>query len=141
MDSNTQDGNHAEGAVAVDGYPAWVRPWAAEAFAKEFHKREIARRGEFTASGDERWPVCRIGMRGNTSMKDFNGALCDFYAHPGDRRGNRNTDQLGRKGPRLRMSVARQGYSLSMTSTSCTGSDQVEWRSAITSSMSPTSSR
>ncbi len=36
-------------------------------------------------------------MRGNTSMKDFNAALCDFYAHPGDRRGYKNTNQLGSK--------------------------------------------
>jgi hypothetical protein len=97
MDSSTQDGNHAKGAVAVDGYPGLGKTWAAEAFAKEFHKREIRRRGEFTVAGHERWPVCRIGMRGNTSMKDFNAALCDFYAHPGGARRNRNTDQLGRQ--------------------------------------------
>ncbi|WP_413540656.1 hypothetical protein [Mycobacterium intracellulare] len=30
-------------------------------------------------------------------MKDFNAALCDFYAHPGYRRGNRSNDQLGRQ--------------------------------------------
>jgi AAA domain len=97
MDSSTQDGNHAKGAVAVDGYPGLGKTWAAEAFAKEFHKREVRRHGEFTVAGDERWPVCRIGMRGNTSMKDFNAALCDFYAHPGDRRGYKNTNQLGSK--------------------------------------------
>jgi len=97
MDSSTQDGNRAKGAVAIDGYPGLGKTWAAEAFAKEFHKREIRRHGEFTVAGDERWPVCRIGMRGNTSMKDFNAALCDFYAHPGDRRGNKNTNQLGSK--------------------------------------------
>jgi hypothetical protein len=83
MDSSTQDGNHAKGAVALDGYPGLGKTWAAEAFAKEFHKREILRHGAFTAAGDERWPVCRIGMRGNTSMKDFSRALCEYYAHPG----------------------------------------------------------
>jgi hypothetical protein len=87
MDSSTQDGNHAKGAVALDGYPGLGKTWAVEAFAKEFHLREVRRHGEFTRAGDERWPVCRIGMRGNTSMKDFNAALCDFYAHPGSRRG------------------------------------------------------
>ncbi|BCP30662.1 ATP-binding protein [Mycobacterium intracellulare] len=97
MDSSTQDGNHAKGAVAIDGYPGLGKTWAAETFAKEFHKREIGRHGEFTVAGNERWPVCRIGMRGNTSMKDFNAALCDFYAHPGYRRGNRSNDQLGRQ--------------------------------------------
>jgi hypothetical protein len=39
--------------------------------------------------------VCRIGMRGNTSMKDFNAALCEFYAHPGSHRGT--AEQLGRR--------------------------------------------
>jgi hypothetical protein len=94
MDSSTQDGNHAKGAVALDGYPGLGKTWSAEAFAKEFHKREIGRHGAFTAAGNERWPVCRIGMRGNTSMKDFNRALCDFYAHPG-RRGT--TEELGQR--------------------------------------------
>jgi hypothetical protein len=93
MDGSTQDGNHAKGAVALDGYPGLGKTVAVEAFAKEFHKREIRRHGEFTGAGHERWPVCRIGMRGNTSMKDFNAALCDFYAHPGSRRGT--AEQLG----------------------------------------------
>ena len=94
MDSNAQDGNHAKGAVALDGYPGLGKSTAVEAFAKEFHRREIRRHGEFTRAGDERWPVCRIGMRGNTSMKDFNRAMCEFYAHPG-RRGS--TEELGRR--------------------------------------------
>jgi hypothetical protein len=95
MDSSTQDGNRAKGAIALDGYPGLGKSCAAEEFAKLFHQREIRRHGEFTHAGDERWPVCRIGMRGNTSMKDFNTALCDFYAHPGRNRGN--TEQLGRR--------------------------------------------
>jgi hypothetical protein len=94
MDSNAQDGHRAKGAVAIDGYPGLGKSCAAEEFAKQFHQREIVRHGEFTRAGDERWPVCRIGMRGNTSMKDFNAALCDFYAHPG-RRGA-TAEQLGR---------------------------------------------
>jgi len=93
MDSNTQDGNRAKGAVAIDGYPGLGKSCAAEEFAKQFHQREIHRHGDVTRAGDERWPVCRIGMRGNTSMKDFNAALCDFYAHPGKRRAT--ADQLG----------------------------------------------
>lgn len=95
MDSSTQDGNHAKGAVALDGYPGLGKTWAVEAFAKEFHRREVRRHGEFTRAGNERWPVCRIGMRGNTSMKDFNAALCDFYAHPGNRRGT--AEELGKR--------------------------------------------
>jgi hypothetical protein len=94
MDSSTQDGNRAKGAVAIDGYPGVGKTCAGEEIAKQFHQREICRHGELTRAGDERWPVCRIGMRGNTSMKDFNAALCDFYAHPG-RRGA-TAEQLGR---------------------------------------------
>lgn len=94
IDSNAQDGNHAKGAVALSGYPGLGKTTAVEAFAKDFHRREIRRHGEFTRAGDERWPVCRIGMTGNTSMKDFNRAMCHFYAHPG-RSGS--TDELGRR--------------------------------------------
>jgi hypothetical protein len=94
LDANAQDGNRAKGAVALDGYPGLGKSCAVEEFGKQFHRREIQRHGPFTRAGDERWPVCRIGMRGNTSMKDFNAALCDFYAHPG-RRGA-TTEQLGR---------------------------------------------
>lgn len=95
MDASTQDGNHAKGAVALDGYPGLGKTCAVETFASEFHRQEIARYGAFTRAGHERWPVCRIGMRGNTSMKDFNAALCEFYAHPGSNRGT--AEQLGRR--------------------------------------------
>ena len=95
MDASTQDGNHAKGAVALDGYPGLGKTVAVETFAKEFHLQQIRRHGEFTGAGHERQPVCRIGMRGNTSMKDFNTAFCDFYAHPGARRGT--AEQLGRR--------------------------------------------
>jgi hypothetical protein len=93
MDASTQDGRHAKTAIALDGYPGLGKTLAVETFAKEFHAREVRRHGEFTQAGDERWPVCRVGMRGNTSMKDFNAALCDFYAHPVKRSGT--TEQLG----------------------------------------------
>ena len=95
MDASTQDGNHAKGAVALDGYPGLGKTCAVETFASEFHRQQIARYGAFTRGGHERWPVCRIGMRGNTSMKDFNAALCEFYAHPGSNRGT--AEQLGRR--------------------------------------------
>ena len=82
-----QDGDKAKGAIALSGYPGVGKSTAVEAFGVGFHRREIDRYGEFTRAGDERWPVCRVGMRGNTTMKDFNRALCDFYAHPGAGRG------------------------------------------------------
>lgn len=86
VDCNEQDGQHAKGSVAIDGYPGLGKSCAVEEFARKYHQREVARYGDFTRAGDERWPVCRVGLRGNTSMKDFNTALCDFYAHPGRRR-------------------------------------------------------
>jgi AAA domain len=101
MDANDRDGNCAKGAVAIDGYPGLGKTTAVEAFAKKFHHREIGRHGQYTAAGNERWPVCRIGMRGNTSMRDFNAALCDFYADPAIHRMYRTregtTEQLGRR--------------------------------------------
>lgn len=57
------------------------------AFAKQFHLREIAEEGEFTEDGHERWPVCRVGLTGNTGMKDFNRAMLEYFAHPGSTRG------------------------------------------------------
>jgi hypothetical protein len=83
------------GAIAIDGYPAIGKTTAAEEFAKQFHQHCIQKFGPYTEHGHERWPILRIGMRGNTSMKDFNTALCDFYAHPGQNRGS--TEVLGQR--------------------------------------------
>jgi hypothetical protein len=88
LDSNVQDGDKGKGAIAVDGYPYVGKTTAVLAFAKLFHQREITEHGEFTEAGDERWPVCRVGLQGSTSMKDFNQALCDFFAHPGAVKGS-----------------------------------------------------
>ena len=90
LNSNLHDGDKAKGAVAIDGYPGLGKTEAVLAFAAEYHRREIQRHGAVTRASDERWPVCRIGMRGNTSMKDFNHALCDFFAHPGRFHGSAN---------------------------------------------------
>ena len=43
--------------------------------------------GRMTEAGDERWPVCRVGMTGNTGIKDFNSAMLGFYNHAGTQRG------------------------------------------------------
>lgn len=83
------------GAIAIDGYPAIGKTTAAEAFAKKFHQKCIRKYGPYTEQGHERWPIVRIGLRGNTSMKDFNVALCDFYAHPGRNKGS--TEMLGQR--------------------------------------------
>jgi hypothetical protein len=49
--------------------------------------REMAEVGPVTGDGHERWPACRVGLTGNTGMKDFNRAMLDFFGHPGEARG------------------------------------------------------
>ncbi|MFD7497794.1 AAA family ATPase [Streptomyces sp. NPDC059832] len=95
IDSNLQDGDKAKGAVAVDAFPGLGKTTSVLAFAREFYRREIAEQGEFTAQGDERVPVCRVGLTGNTGMKDLNRAMLEFFGHPGRNRGT--TAQLGQR--------------------------------------------
>ncbi|MEV5981425.1 TniB family NTP-binding protein [Streptomyces sp. NPDC052114] len=83
VDSNQQDGDKAKGAVALDAFPGLGKTTAVLAFAREFHRREITERGAFTAQGHERWPVCRVGLTGNTGMKDLNRSMLEFFGHPG----------------------------------------------------------
>jgi hypothetical protein len=95
VDSNVQDGDKAKGAVAVDAFPGLGKTTSVLAFAKQFHLREIAEQGPLTKAGDERWPVCRVGLTGNTGMKDFNRAMLEFFGHPGVGRGT--TAQLAHR--------------------------------------------
>lgn len=83
VDSNAQDGDKAKGAIAIDAFPGLGKTTSVLSFAKQFHLREIAEEGEFTEDGHERWPVCRVGLTGNTGMKDFNRAMLEYFAHPG----------------------------------------------------------
>lgn len=87
VDSNVQDGDKAKGAIAIDAFPGLGKTTSVLAFAKQFHLREIAENGAFTADGHERWPVCRVGLTGNTGMKDFNRAMLEYFGHPGHQRG------------------------------------------------------
>jgi len=57
-------------------------------FAKKYHRREVKEQGAETKAGNERWPVCRVGLTGNTGMVEFNRAMLAFFAHPGLSRGN-----------------------------------------------------
>ncbi|MEV8395313.1 MULTISPECIES: ATP-binding protein [unclassified Streptomyces] len=95
VDSNVQDGDKAKGAVAVDAFPGLGKTTSVLAFLGEFHRREIAERGAFTAAGNERLPVCRVGLTGNTGMKDLNRSLLEFFGHPGRNRGT--TAQFGQR--------------------------------------------
>src|SRR5713226_3189183 len=87
IDSNAQDGDKVKGAIAVDAFPGLGKTTAVMAFARKYHLREIAEKGRFTTDGHERLPVCRVGLTGNTSMKDFNRAMLEFYGHSGRHRG------------------------------------------------------
>jgi hypothetical protein len=87
VDSNQQDGDKAKGMIALDALAGLGKSTAALAFAMAFHRREVAEQGRVTSQGHERHPVCRISLSGNTSLKDLNRALMEFFAHPGSRRG------------------------------------------------------
>lgn len=88
VDSNAQDGDKAKGAIAIDAFPGLGKTTAVLDFAKKYHRREIKERGTITSEGQERWPVCRVGLTGNTGMVEFNRAMLAFFAHPGVSRGN-----------------------------------------------------
>lgn len=88
VDSNAQDGDKAKGAVAIDAFPGLGKTTSVLDFAKKFHRREIKEQGTETNAGHERWPVCRVGLTGNTGMVEFNRAMLAFFAHPGMSRGN-----------------------------------------------------
>ncbi|MGI8447075.1 MAG: AAA family ATPase, partial [Streptosporangiaceae bacterium] len=87
LDSNAHDGDKAKGAVALDAFPGLGKTTAVLAFGRQFHLREVAEQGHITTAGHERWPVCRVGLTGNTGMKDFNRAMLEFFGHPGAVRG------------------------------------------------------
>jgi hypothetical protein len=87
VDSNMQDGDKAKGAVGIEAAAGVGKSIAVQDFAADYHRREIDELGEYTADGNERWPVCRVGMTGNTGMKEFNRAMLRFYNHAGTKRG------------------------------------------------------
>lgn len=93
LESNQHDNHVAKGSVALDAFPGLGKTTAVLAFAREFHNRQIAEHGALTEAGHEHWPVCRIGLTGNTGMKDFNRAVLEFYGHPARERAT--TAQMG----------------------------------------------
>jgi hypothetical protein len=87
VDSNLQDGDKAKGAIAVEGPAGIGKSVATLDFAVDYHCRQIAELGRFTEDGNEHWPVIRVGMTGDTGIKDFNRAMLGFYNHAGIKRG------------------------------------------------------
>ncbi|MGV0743821.1 ATP-binding protein [Mycolicibacterium sp. XJ870] len=83
---NCQTGEDTKPMIALSGLPGLGKSTVSRVFGKRLHRRHIERYGPTTRAGDERWPVCRIGMTASTGTREFNAALCDFYAHPGGQR-------------------------------------------------------
>jgi AAA domain len=88
IDSNhEQEGDKAKGAIGIDAFPGLGKTTAVLALARKFHCQEIQENGRFTDNGDERWPVCRVGLTSNAGTRDFNRAILEFYGHAGRFRG------------------------------------------------------
>jgi hypothetical protein len=88
IDSNDElEGDKAKGAIGIDAVPGLGKTTAVLALARRFHCQDIEENGAFTDSGDERWPVCRVGLTSNTGTRDFNRAILEFYGHAGRFRG------------------------------------------------------
>jgi hypothetical protein len=88
IDSNDdQEGDKAKGAIGIDAFPGLGKTTAVLALARKFHCQEIKENGAFTDNGDERWPVCRVGLTSNAGTRDFNRAILEFYGHSGRFRG------------------------------------------------------
>jgi hypothetical protein len=87
VDSNQQDGDKAKGAIGIEAPAGVGKTSAVLDFAGQFHREIVTNMGRFTEAGNERWPVCRVGMTGNTGLRDFNRAMLAFYNHPGNRSG------------------------------------------------------
>jgi hypothetical protein len=83
---NCQTGDDTKPLIALSGLPGLGKSTVSRVFGKRLHREYIERYGPRTRAGDERWPVCRIGMTASTGTREFNAALCDFYAHPGVQR-------------------------------------------------------
>lgn len=86
--ANVQGGDRTKDAVAVEGDSNLGKSTAVELFAKEFHLREIADNGDLTEEGHERHPVARVTLSGNPTIKDLNGSLLHYFAHPGSTMGS-----------------------------------------------------
>ena len=85
-----QPGWEAKGMAALDAFPGLGKTTVGLAFAKHVHNTLIGEHGRITAAGHERWPVIRVGMNGDTGVKDFNWAVLEFFAHAGRNSGTAN---------------------------------------------------
>ncbi|QKT13751.1 AAA family ATPase [Rhodococcus sp. W8901] len=82
VDSNRQDTGHAKGAIALDAYPGLGKTTIADSFGFAYHRALLARHGTSTEEGNDRIPVCHVGLTSNTTLRTLNRMICDFYGHP-----------------------------------------------------------
>ncbi|WP_175272027.1 ATP-binding protein [Prescottella equi] len=66
VDSNRQDTGHAKGAIALDAYPGLGKTTIADSFGFAYHRALLARHGTRTEQGDDRIPVCYVGLTSNS---------------------------------------------------------------------------
>lgn len=88
VDANRQDGDKVKPAAVIDAWPGLGKTTLVTRFATQFHREQIALRGEFTSAGHQRLPVAYLSLGSNTSMRSLNSMLCTFYGHPGAHTGN-----------------------------------------------------
>ncbi|MET8453997.1 ATP-binding protein [Streptomyces sp. NPDC005209] len=82
VDSNRHDGDKAKPAALVDAYPGLGKSTAVLEYGRDFHRTQIALRGETTLEGHRRVPVLYIALSGNTRIRGLNAAICRFYGLP-----------------------------------------------------------
>jgi hypothetical protein len=77
------------------GLPGLGKSTIAQAFAREFHQRQVSLYGPLTGGGHDRIPVIHVCLTSSTSKRSFNAMLCRFFGLPGHDRGN--AEELGHR--------------------------------------------
>jgi hypothetical protein len=95
LNTNREDGDQPRLPAAIDAYPGLGKSTIANAFGRDYHRRQIQLYGELTEEGHERVPVVRIQLTDETTRRDLNSMFCRFFNLPGYDRGNAN--HLGNK--------------------------------------------
>jgi len=86
--SNKQHNDKVKGAIGIEAPSGVGKTSAVLDYATEFHRDVIAEHGRFTEQGHERWPVCRVGLTGNTGIRDFMRGILKYYNQPGTKHGS-----------------------------------------------------
>jgi hypothetical protein len=95
LDTNREDGDQPRLPAAIDAYPGLGKSTIANAFGRDYHRRQIQLYGKLTEEGHERVPVVRIQLTDQTTRRDLNATFCRFFNLPGCERATAN--HLGNK--------------------------------------------